>query len=410
MVRLLSIIIVLVLAIWLGLQLSHDPGYLLIAVNHWTVETTLGVAFIGLLFSFILLHFILLLISRLGHFPERYHGWKTKRRTQKAQAKTRQGLIEFSEGYWQSAKNHLIKALPDTDAPLLNYLTAARAAQELGDYQLRDKYLREAQQSMPEAKVAVELTQAQLQLANQQWEQALATLRHLQSLTPHHPYVLKLLMYLYQEVRDWPQLIGILPELKRNQIVTGEDFERLRRYTYLQAMSDLIKFSQTDALESLIQQLPKPLKNDPELMACYCKYLLQNQQYDLAESILRRCLRKQYDDNLVTLYGQFYTNEEQLKFAESLLKKHPNSAALYLCLGRLSSANHLWGKAKSYIERSLSLTPTPEAYIEIGKLYERFGEQAQACKAYRDGLQLAQKTAKEKVDSNYDHFKLPSPL
>ncbi len=408
-IRLLSVIIVLILAIWLGLQLSHDPGYLLIAVNHWTVETTLGVAFIGLLLSFILLHFILLLISRLGHFPERYHRWKTKRRTQKAQAKTRQGLIEFSEGYWQSAKNHLIKALPDTDAPLLNYLTAARAAQELGDYQLRDKYLREAQQSMPEAKVAVELTQAQLQLANQQWEQALATLRHLQSLTPHHPYVLKLLMYLYQEVRDWPQLIGILPELKRNQIVTGENFERLRQHTYLQAMSDLIKFFQTDALETLVQQLPKPLKNDPELMACYCKYLLQNQQYELAESIIRRCLRKQYDDNLVSLYGQFYTNEEQLKFAESLLKKYPNSAVLYLCLGRLSLSNHLWGKARSYIEKSLSLTPTPEAYIEIGKLYERFGEQTQACKAYREGLQLAQKNTEE-MDMQDDIFKLPAAL
>ena len=123
---------------------------------------------------------------------------------------TRKGLIEYSEGYWQKAKNHLIQALPNTDTPLLNYLTAARAAQKMGDSQLRDHYLREAQQSMPEAKIAVELTQAQLQLANHQWEQALATLRHLHDLAPQHPYVLKLLMNLYKEVRDWPQLIAIL--------------------------------------------------------------------------------------------------------------------------------------------------------------------------------------------------------
>ncbi|WP_115304086.1 heme biosynthesis HemY N-terminal domain-containing protein [Legionella beliardensis] len=410
MVRILSIFIVLLLAMWLGIQLSHDPGYLLIAINHWTIETTLGVAIIGLLLSFILLHLLLLLLNRLAHFPEKYQHWKIKRRAQKAQAKTRQGLIEFSEGYWQSAKNHLIKALPDTDAPLLNYLTAARAAQELGDYQLRDRYLREAQQSMPEAKVAVELTQAQLQLANQQWEQALATLRHLQSLTPHHPYVLKLLMYLYKEVRDWPQLINLLPELKRNQIVTAETFERLRRYTYLQAMSDLIKFSQTNALDELVNQLPKPLKHDPELMACYCQYLLQNNQNELAESILRRCLRRQYHDELITLYGQFYIDEKQLQFAETLLKKYPNSPALYLCLGRLSAANHLWGKAKTYIENSLTLAPSPEAYIEIGKLYERLGEQTQACQAYREGLNLAQKNKDELVNYDHDLFKLPSVL
>ncbi|WP_419421191.1 heme biosynthesis HemY N-terminal domain-containing protein [Legionella sp. D16C41] len=410
MFRILSVFIIFLLAIWLGLQLSHDPGYLLIALNHWTIETTLSIAIISLVLSFIVFHFILLLLNRLAHFPERYHYWRTKRRAQKAQAKTRQGLIEFSEGYWQSAKNHLIKALPDTDAPLLNYLTAARAAQELGDYQLRDKYLREAQQSMPEAKVAVELTQAQLQLANQQWEQALATLRHLQSLTPHHPYVLKLLMYLYKEVRDWPQLINLLPELKRNQIVTAEAFEHLRKYAYLQAMSDLIKFSQTDALENFVSQLPKSLKNDPDLMSSYCEYLLETEQYDLAEFVLKRCLRKQYDEKLVALYGQFYINEEQLKFAESLLKKHPNSAALYLCLSRLSSASHLWGKAKTYTEKSLSLTPSPDAYIEIGRLYERLGEQQKACQAYRDGLNLAQKNTNEIIHINHDIFKLPSVL
>ena len=112
----------------------------------------------------------------------------------------------------------MIQALPNTDTPLLNYLTAARAAQKMGDSKLRDHYLREAQHSMPDAKIAVELTQAQLQLANNQWEQALATLRHLHDLAPHHPYVLKLLMNLYKEIRDWPQLIAILPDLRKNKL------------------------------------------------------------------------------------------------------------------------------------------------------------------------------------------------
>lgn len=112
------------------------------------------------------------------------------------------------------SKNHLIQALPNSDTPLLNYLTAARAAQNMGDNQLRDNFLREAQQSMPEAKIAVELTQAELQLSNHQWEQALATLKHLHAIAPRHPYVLMLMMRLYQEVKDWPQLIALLPNLK----------------------------------------------------------------------------------------------------------------------------------------------------------------------------------------------------
>lgn len=389
MIRVLMIFLLLLASVYLGIQLSRDPGYLLIAINNWTIETTLLVAAFTLIMAFFLFHAILLMVAKLGKTPASFRNWQAKRRIQKAQAKTRQGLIEFSEGYWAQAQNHLIKALPDTDSPLLNYLTAARAAQEMGDNQLRDNYLREAQQSMPDAKIAVELTQAQLQLANKQWEQALATLRHLQDMAPHHPYVLKLLMHLYQEVKDWPQLIALLPELKKNQVVTGRDFEILRQQTYLQAISELAKYSQTEALTKMIATLPKALANEPALMAEYCQFLLAQNEQTQAESILRRCLRKEYNEKLISLYGQVSGDDQQLVFAESLLKKTHHSAALYLCLGRLSLNNHLWGKARSYFEKSLDLSPTAEAYAELGKLLEKLNDQSGACSAYRQGLAIA---------------------
>lgn len=391
MIRLGMIFLLFLASIWLGIQLSHDPGYLLLTLNHWSIETTLWVALIGLIFAFFLLHGLLILGSKISKSPTTFRQWQDKRRALKAQAKTRQGLIEFSEGYWSAARNHLIKALPDTDSPLLNYLTAARAAQEMGDNQLRDDYLREAQQSMPDAKIAVELTQAQLQLANQQWEQALATLRHLQDLAPKHPYVLKLLMHLYKEVKDWPQLIALLPELKQNQVISKPAFERLRQQSYLQAISDLVKQGQVEPLTKMIAALPKTLVNDPQLMAEYCRFLIKQDQHQQAESILRRCLRKNYDEQLISLYGQVKESERQLAFAEALLKKQPHSAQLYLCLGRLSLNNHLWGKARTYFEKSIHLEASPEAYAELGKLLEGLSDQPGACAAYRQGLILVTK-------------------
>ena len=388
MIRMLYIFALLVVGIFLGVKLSHDPGHVLISINHWTVEATLWVSIAVLLLLFIVLHTLLVLFNQITHLSGNYSKWKSRRRARKARQTTRKGLIEFSEGYWSLAKKHLIKALPDTDTPLLNYLTAARAAQEMGDSQLRDDYLREAQQSMPEARIAVELTQAQLQLANQQWEQALATLRHLQDLAPHHPYVLKLLINLYQEVRDWPQLITLLPELKKYKVMTGEAFETLRQHTLLQAMSDLTKTSNEQALTQMVNGLPKQLKHDPDLMACYCDFLIKNDRKIEAESILRRCLRNECNDKLITLYGQFYTDEKQLAFAESLLKQ-TNSAALHLCLGKLNLANNLWGKAKACFEESIFLAATPDAYAELGKLYEQLGEPEQACRAFRQGLELS---------------------
>jgi len=388
MIRIFFVFILLLISVALGVYFSKDPGYLLISINHWTIESTLLVAIMALIISFVLLHGFLVFLRQTTQLSSNYQHWRAARRVQKAQATTRRGLIEFSEGYWSAAKNHLLKALPDTDMPLLNYLTAARAAQEMGENQLRDNYLREAQQSMPDAKIAVELTQAQLQLANQQWEQALATLRHLQDMAPHHPYVLKLLMHLYQEVRDWPQLIDLLPELKKYSVISNAEFETLRQHAWLQAMTDLARLSQADALTDMVEKLPRPLQHDTDLMACYCSFLIQNNQTELAESILNRCLRRQYHDKLINLYSQIDGGEKQLQFAESLLKKHADSAALYLCIGHLCMTNSLWGKAKTCYEKSLNLHANPETYAALGRLYEQLGEQDKACQAYRQGLEL----------------------
>ena len=393
MIRVLLAFIILLGSVLLGIQLNKDPGYVLIAINHWTVESTLWVAGFGLLLLFIVLHIVIQSIDKVARTPAKLHEWNTRRLAQKAQATTRQGLIEYSEGYWQKAKNHLIQALPNTDTPLLNYLTAARAAQKMGDSQLRDHFLREAQQSMPEAKIAVELTQAQLQLANHQWEQALATLRHLQDLAPHHPYVLKLLMNLYEEVRDWPQLIALLPDLKKNEVISDHAFEQLQKHTYLQAMIDLGKQNHTEILNTLFASLPKNLANDPEIIAEYVRFLLKNNDYTHAELILRRSIRKEFSAQLIELYGLMHCNDEQLLFAESLLKKNPHSAALLLCLGRLCMSRHLWGKAKHYLEQSNEINPTPIAYAELGTLYEKLNDPLLACEHYKAGLHLVtQKT------------------
>ncbi len=391
MIRALLIFLLLLSSVWLGIQLQHDPGYLLIAIHHWTIETTVWVAIVGLMLVFIVLHTLLLWLHWMIHLPASWSSWRARRRVQHAQATTRQGLIEFSEGHWQQAKNHLIKALPDTETPLLNYLTAARAAQEMGDNKLRDDYLREAQQSMPEAKIAVELTQAQLQLANHQWEQALATLRHLQDLAPHHPYVLKLLMQLYEEVKDWPQLIALLPELKRNQVVSGNAYQRLQHQAYLQGLVDLIKQDQSQALIDYIAALPKNLSHDHELMAEYSRYLLNKNQDAKAEALLRRCLSNEFNEQLIDIYGQINCNDTQLSFAESLLKGQSHSAALFLCLGRLGKIQNLWGKAKMYFEQSIEFGATPETYMELGKLLEQLNDPTGACDAYRRGLLLATK-------------------
>lgn len=388
MIKIILIFLVLLGSVWLGLHLQGDPGYVLVTIHHWTLESTLWVSIGIIVFAFIIFHLLFVALSWLSHFPTSLERWRSKRRALASQTKTRQGLIEFSEGHWKSAKNHLIKGLPDADTPLLNYLTAARAAQEMGDYTLRDDFLREAQQCVPEAKIAVELTQAQLQLANRQWEQALATLRHLKDLSPNHPYVLKLLVELYQEIKDWPQLIQLLPDLKRYHVVQGENFSQLQYRAYYQALFELIKSGQPATVETFYKSIPKHLLRDPGVITLYSGYLLEQHEYVQAEYYLRDGLRHEFNASFIELYGMLPTEVARYEFMESLLKKHPHSAALHLALGRLAEKKQLWGKAKTLFEESIQQAESSFAYAELGLLLEKLGDQAGAFTAFRKGLLL----------------------
>jgi HemY protein len=75
-----------------------------------------------------------------------------------------------------------------------------------------------------------------------------------------------------------------------------------------------------------------------------------------------------------------------LALAETLLETHPHDPGLLLALGRLCLRAKLWGKARGYLEASISTDgPTP-AYRELGHLLEQLGEHETALEVYRRGL------------------------
>jgi HemY protein len=102
-------------------------------------------------------------------------------------------------------------------------------------------------------------------------------------------------------------------------------------------------------------------------------------------------LNRQWNSELVELYGQIELNDpsHQLAVAEGWLKQHPEDAVLLLTLARLALKNKLWGKARSYLEASIAIAPSPESYQQLGLLLEGMGESDKAMECFRAGLGLA---------------------
>ncbi|MBP7080177.1 MAG: heme biosynthesis protein HemY, partial [Rhodocyclaceae bacterium] len=73
----------------------------------------------------------------------------------------------------------------------------------------------------------------------------------------------------------------------------------------------------------------------------------------------------------------------RLSRAEKWLRLHPQDDVLLLVLGRLCVEQQLWGKAKSFLEASLSIRETRNANSELARLHEQLGELVLAARRYR---------------------------
>lgn len=388
MKRMVILFVVLLIAVLAGVAIEKDPGYVLIAYRQWTIETPLWFALAAVVLSFIFLSFLFRLCRGAGLLSQRFNRWRQRRKIKRSHSNTSRGLIELTEGNWLTAEKYLLKALPSSDTPLINYLAAARAAQQRGESKLRDQYLREAQQSMPDAKVAIELTQAQLQLANGQDEQALATLQHLHSLVPKHAYVLQLLHNIYIKLKDWDKLREIMPKLHRYHVFNRDELHDTQVMMYQGLLAQASKQKDLTALQTIWHEFPRALRKDPDMVARYATLLIEQDAASAAEVELRYCLKKQFDEQLVTLYGLAEGDDpkKQLQVVEGLLKQHPNNPTLLLAAARICLYNQLWGKARSYFENSLNYEARPETYAELAQLVERLGEKQLATEYYRQGL------------------------
>lgn len=386
---LLIALVILLAAVAAASLLQQDPGYLYLDIGRWTMETTLAFALVVLVTVFVVLYFLVRLLAMLLRSPRAWRSGLRHRRTEKSRRALLRGLIEMAEGRWERAEKLLMRHVSESDTALLNYLAAARAAQQVGAYERRDRYLKEAIEANPEADVAVSLTQAELQLAHHQTEYALATLTRLRGLAPNHLYVLRLLARLYAELEDWERLAELLPELQRHRIFEPDRLAALERAAALGRLAR----AETGggALTAVWDSLSRRMHADPLVLHVHVQRLLEAGAGTVGERRLRQYLERQWDEQIARDYGlvEHENPNRQLDHAEAWLKDHGRSPMLLLTLGRLAARNRLWGKARVYLESSIESGATPEAYHELGRLLDELGEIGAAREHYRAGLALA---------------------
>ncbi len=363
--------------------LLQDPGYVVINFRGYLVEMSVPglVLIVGTLFVLIWLSVKLFRAPRkLGEAAGRY-------RAGRAGLRLTRGVIEVAEGNFAKGERLLARSAGISEAPLLNYLQAARAAHLLGQNERRDTWLKQAYENLPGAANAVLLTQAELQLDQEQYEQALATLRKIEENSPNHSHALMLLGRLYYRLEDWRHLSTLLPKLKKHGRL---DAKTLNLWTNKVHREQLNSANDGPAVIEVWKGVARENKRNVELLEGYYTNLMRANMHDKAEKEIAATLKREWLAALVRLYGVVNGSDagRQLKKAEGWLTNHGEDADLLLTAARLCLRNELWGKARSYLETVIAIRPTPDAFQEYGQLLNQLGEGEAAAEAYKAGLSL----------------------
>jgi HemY protein len=298
------------------------------------------------------------------------------------------GYIALAEGNLVRGERLLTRHARRSGAPLLNYLAAARLAHMQDDKLRRDGWLQLALQQEPAAADAVLLMQAEMLQEDRAFDQALAVLGQIHARNPKHGQALKLMGEIYGQKGDWDALAALLPELRASPRIPAES---LQRWT-VAAISALLQRPGLDqpGVEKLWDQVPRTMRREPALVLARVHGLIRCGAIGIAETDIRRQLRDAWDAELIRLYGELPMPDvaQHLKNAEAFLKERPEDPDLLLAVGRLSFTNQLWGKARSYLETSLAIRPSPQGYQALGQLMQRVGDREAAARAFQRGLSL----------------------
>jgi len=391
-----ALILLIAIVGFLGWAIAQDSGYVLISYDRFRYESSFWI-FLGLIACLWLLamvvHWVLGLLHTSGALV---NPWSRRHRERRVSKASRSGLRELAEGQWSPALGHLRSAAEHDHHPLVHYLGAARAANELGEHEQSDELLRKAREREPESGLAVGLTQAQLQIARGQYGEARETLNALHSDNPRHPYVLTLLQQLYVQLEDWSALCRLLPELRKHRVLPAARLSELELLAWTAAIEQAGQPpapGSEDALQALNQEwqtVPSGLRNEPLLVRAYADGLSRLGADAKAEEVLYAALKRQFDNRLVERYGRVRGQEpgRQLANAEGWLKANPENAELLLALGRISMRNALWGKARDYLEASLRFEHRPETCAELARLLAQLGDNERSNRLFQEGLGL----------------------
>jgi HemY protein len=397
MKSLLWLLVVAAAAAALAVVGGADSGYVLFFYPPWRVEMSMVFFAIAAASSFAALYFAFRLLGGALALPATVRAWRLRRRRERSHAALAAALQAYYEGRYARAEKEAGIAFEGGPNPGVAALLAARAAHQMRDFDRRDRWLERADGSGEALQAARLVSRAELALEDRDFAAARDALRNLHGAGPKHVATTRLLLRAERGAGAWDEVLRLASQLSKRDAIAPALAEEYK----VQATVELLARSADDAgaLERRWRSIPAADRVQPRIAAAGARHATALGRAALAREILENALAAEWVPQLVSLYGDLpggLAEEEKIREArarieraERWLLERNRDAQLLATLGRLCAHAELWGKARSFLEASLSFEESRAARIELARLAERLGQADEAQRHFRKAAELS---------------------
>jgi len=376
-------------AVVAALAAKLNSGYALLVAPPYRVELSLNLLLLIVAGGFFTLYLVIRIIVRTVRMPEQVRVWRRRQKFEQARAKQDAAIVALLEGRYGKAQQHAQEALALPGSAGLNVMIAARAAIDVRDYEAAEALLARPEAQVSSLDVPRLMLGAEIAFERGHAQDALQRLQALRKEAGMHTAALRLELRALQKARRWADVPPLLDQLVKRKVFDPAQAEHVRVTT----QCEQLKVLAYDAvgLREFWNNLPEPSRVHPAIARAAARSFLRLGGDRDAAQILANSLEREWDSELVDLYGQCHLADStrQLEQAERWLTRHNQDAVLLRVLGSLCERAQLWGKAQTYLEASLALESGWRAHLALGEMLGRLGRDTEANAHLVAALKLA---------------------
>ncbi len=367
---------------------AHNDGYVLVFIPPKRIEFSLTLFVLLGLIAFTVAYFFVRAASYTLSLPEMVRDFRLSRARERARHALYDAIASTYEGRYARAEKSARAAFEAGEEPVLAALVAARAAHRLQRPEMRDEWLERAaeagtatgQASLNHARL---MTTAVLLVDERRDREALNVFAELNRSGARHIATQRLALKAMTRAGAWDDALRVARQLEDHRAVHPAVAAKTREAAY----AALFAAADAQSVKEQLRRVPRAERRVAAIARPIAAALIAAGMAREACDVLEEALDADWDDELGRLYVSCATDaagaRAQIERAEAWRSRHPREPGVLLTLGRLCSREELWGKAREYLEQSISVRPNRDAYVELARMFDATGRADDANRCYR---------------------------